>query len=179
MSRIGKMPVGIPAGVKIDVAKEIVNVEGPKGKLSVKLLDGIVITVENDNAVISRKSESKRVRAFHGLVRKLLYNAVIGVSDGFTKNLLVNGVGYRAEVKDKFLILSLGYSNPIEFYIPDGITITCEGNNKIVVNGIDKQLVGQTSAEIRSLRPPEPYKGKGVKYEDEIIVRKVGKAGVS
>lgn len=179
MSRIGKMPVSIPQGVKIDIKPEQVKVEGPKGILEVKTLPGIECKVDGEEIVVSRNNEIKRTRAFHGLFRKLLYNAVEGVSQGFSKNLIINGVGYRAEVDKDILILNLGYSNPVHYLIPEGIQIVCDGNTKMTVSGIDKQKVGQISAEIRSIRPPEPYKGKGVRYENEVIIRKVGKAGVT
>ena len=179
MSRIGKMPVAIPQGVKIEIQAEEVKVEGPKGVLEVKALPGIECKVAGEEIVVTRSNEIKRTRAFHGLFRKLLFNAVTGVSQGFSKTLLINGVGYRAEVDGDMLILNLGYSNPVHFHIPEGIQVACEGNTKMTVSGIDKQKVGQVSAEIRSIRPPEPYKGKGVRYENESIIRKVGKAGVT
>jgi large subunit ribosomal protein L6 len=178
MSRIGKQPVKIPQGVKVNVEKGVMNVEGPKGTLSQDFLPVISVKVEDSNVVVSRKNESKRCKSLHGLYRNLLNNMVLGVSQGFTKVLLINGVGYRAEVQGKILILNLGYSNPVEFPIPDDLTITCESQNRIVVSGIDKQKVGHTAAQIRSIRPPEPYKGKGVRYENEQVRRKVGKAGV-
>jgi large subunit ribosomal protein L6 len=179
MSRIGKMPVAIPQGVKVDIKPEEVTIEGPKGSLAVKSLPGVECKLEGEEIVVTRNNEIKRTRAFHGLFRKLLLNAVLGVSEGFSKTLLINGVGYRAEVDKDMLILNLGYSNPVHYHIPEGINIVCESNTKIVVSGIDKQQVGQVSAEIRSVRPPEPYKGKGVRYENESIIRKVGKAGVA
>jgi len=178
MSRIGKIPVEIPQGVKISVGKNEFTVTGPKGTLTQDYKPEIEIKVEDNSATVTRKNEMKSTRAFHGLYRNLLQNMVIGVTKGFSKTLLVNGVGYRAEVKGKLLVMNLGYSNPIEFEISDDLTITCDGTNKVIVSGIDKQRVGHVSAEIRSLRPPEPYKGKGVKYEDEIIKRKIGKSGV-
>jgi large subunit ribosomal protein L6 len=138
----------------------------------------VAIEVGDGSVTVHRQNDSKRARSMHGLYRNLVNNMVIGVSSGFTKVLLINGVGYRAEVQDKILVLNLGYSNPVEYPIPDDLTISCEGPTKITVEGIDKQRVGQTSAEIRSIRPPEPYKGKGVRYEDEYVRRKVGKAGV-
>jgi len=179
MSRIGKMPITLPKGVTLDIKKDIVTVKGPKGELSIKTLPNIEAAVDGDTVVCTRNEENKKTRAFHGLFRKLIENAVKGVSDGFSKTLIINGVGYRAEVNGEFLTLNLGYSNPIDYYIPENISIQTEGNNKIIVSGISKELVGQTSAEIRSLRPPEPYKGKGIRYENEMITRKVGKAGVA
>ncbi|MDC7243232.1 MAG: 50S ribosomal protein L6 [Pleomorphochaeta sp.] len=177
MSRIGKMPVALPAGVKVNVNDGILSVEGPKGKLTQKVREEVTFDVQKEQVVVTRKDESKASRSYHGLYRQLLNNMIEGVTKGFSKTLIVNGVGYRAEVKGKLLVLNLGYSNIIEFVIPEGITIAVEGQNKVIVSAIDKQLVGQTAAEIRSLRKPEPYKGKGVKYEDEVIRRKVGKSG--
>ncbi len=178
MSRIGNMPVAIPEKVKVEFTPGFLKVEGPKGTLEQEVKGGIEVELQDSMAVVKRNSELKKVRALHGLYRKLLSNMVIGVSEGFSKVLLISGVGYRAEVRDKELVLNLGYSNPIEYYIPEDIQIEVEGNNRVKVSGIDRQRVGQVSAEIRSLRPPEPYKGKGIKYEDETIRRKIGKAGV-
>lgn len=178
MSRIGKMPIQIPDGVKISVAKNTVTVEGAKGKLSQDYRSVVEITLEDRVCTVSRKSESREARAMHGLYRKLIHNMVVGVSEGFTKVLLVNGVGYRAELRGGVLVLNLGYSNPIEYPIPEGITITVEGNNRIVASGADRWQLGQACAEIRSFRPPEPYKGKGIRYENEYVRRKIGKTGV-
>ena len=178
MSRVGKLPVQIPDGVKVEVKGNTVTVEGPKGKLTQDFNSNVEIKVEDSQLMVDRTNESKAARSYHGLYRQLCQNMVIGVSQGFTKSLLINGVGYRAEVKGDILHLNLGFSNQIEFVIPEGITITTEGTNKVIITGTQKQLVGQISSEIRSLRPPEPYKGKGVKYEDERIVRKIGKSGV-
>ncbi len=178
MSRIGKLPVEIPKGVKVNVNGSVVEVEGPKGKLSQELKGEISIKIEDTTLQVERGSESKQDRAYHGLYRKLIDNMVTGVNTGFTRTLLINGVGYRAEVQGKILVLNLGYSNIIEYVINDDITITMEGNNKVIITGIDKQKVGQAAAEIRSLRPPEPYKGKGIIYEDEQLRRKIGKSGV-
>ena len=178
MSRIGKLPIEIPKGVKVEVKENTVFVEGPKGKLAQEFNSDVTIKVENDQILVDRTSETKEARSFHGLYRQLCQNMVTGTSQGFSRTLLINGVGYRAEVKGDILHMNLGFSNPIEFLIPEGITITCDGQNKVIVSGTEKQLVGQVSSEIRSIRPPEPYKGKGVKYEDERIVRKIGKSGV-
>ncbi|MBN2049467.1 MAG: 50S ribosomal protein L6 [Spirochaetales bacterium] len=178
MSRIGKLPVEIPSGVTVSVGEHSFTVKGPKGELTQEYKPDVQINVQEGIAEVVTTKETLQAGAYHGLYRKLLSNMVTGVSQGFSKTLLINGVGYRAEVKGDILVLNLGYSNPIYFQIPSDLQITCEGANKVVVSGIDKQKVGQTSAEIRSLRPPEPYKGKGVKYEDEIIRRKIGKAGV-
>jgi len=172
------MPVSIPEKVKVEFTPGLLKVEGPKGTLEQEVKGGIVVELQDSVALVKRNSELKKVRALHGLYRKLLSNMVIGVSEGFSKVLLISGVGYRAEVQDKELVLNLGYSNPIEYCIPEDIQIEVEGNNKVKVSGIDRQRVGQVSSEIRSLRPPEPYKGKGIKYEDEAIRRKIGKAGV-
>ena len=178
MSRIGKIPVKVPAGVKVTFAGEVMTVEGPKGKLSQKYHQ--VISFENKGAeiVVSRANEEKQTKAFHGLYRNLLNNMVIGVTSGFSKTLVITGVGYRAEVQGKILVMSLGYSNDIYFGIPDGVAITADAGGKVTVNGIDKQRVGELAAQIRKLRPPEPYKGKGIRYENEKIRRKVGKSGV-
>ncbi len=178
MSRVGKLPINIPNGVKVEVKDSFVKVEGPKGTIEQEFLSAVTIKVEDNLVVVERRDDSKDSRSFHGLYRQLVQNMVTGVSNGFQKVLLVSGVGYRAEVKDNILHLNLGYSNPIEYVIPEEVTITVEGQNKVFVNGIDKQRVGQVSSEIRSLRPPEPYKGKGIKYEDERIKRKIGKSGV-
>jgi large subunit ribosomal protein L6 len=177
MSRIGKMPITVPADVKVSVDGNLVSVEGPKGKLVQEYRPEVSITVENGVVTVSPKQESRKARGFHGLYRQLVMNMVTGVSTGFSKTLLISGVGYRAEAKGKVLYLNLGYSSQIEFMVSDDVTIACEGQNKIIISGIDKQRVGQTAAEIRSLRPPEPYKGKGIKYDNETIKRKIGKSG--
>lgn len=177
MSRIGKIPVDLPKGVTINITDTLITVEGPKGKEVQDYQPQVGIAVEGKSVVVTRKDDSKKARAYHGLYRQLIQNMVTGVTAGYTRTLLVNGVGYRAELKGKTLFLSLGYSNQIEFMVSDDVQIVCEGQNKIIVTGINKQRVGQTAAEIRSLRPPEPYKGKGIKYEDEMIKRKIGKSG--
>ncbi len=177
MSRIGKLPVNIPQGVTVNLQKSLVSVEGPKGKLE-QVIDPLVeVEVQDDQVVVRRRNDSKKARAYHGLYRKLVSNMVVGVSTGFSKKLLINGVGFRAEVKGKSLVLNLGYSNPIEYMFDNDIDIVVD-NNKITVSGANRERVGQVSAEIRSIRPPEPYKGKGVRYEDEYVRRKVGKSGV-
>ena len=178
MSRIGKMPVEIPQGVKINVTSSKITVEGPKGKLEQDVVPEIKFIIADDIVTVTRKNESKRVRSLHGLYRSLLNNMIIGVSKGFTKELQINGVGYRAEVKGKSLILNLGYSNPIDYPIQDGIEIKVEANTRLTVNSIDKQQLGHVCSIIRGFRPPEPYKGKGVKYKEEIIRRKIGKSGI-
>jgi len=178
MSRIGKIPVKVPKGVKVSFANEVMTVEGPKGKLSQKYHPVIKFEDKGEEIIVSRPSEEKQIKAFHGLYRNLLNNMVTGVSTGFSRTLIVTGIGYKAEVQGKVLMLSLGYSSDIYVGIPDGITITADPNGKIVVSGIDKQKVGELASQIRKLRKPEPYKGKGVRYENEHIRRKVGKSGV-
>ncbi len=178
MSRIGKLPIEIPQGVKISVTDNLITVEGPKGKLTQDYKPEVTIKVGDKEVVVERVNDSKSARAYHGLYRQLISNMITGVSKGFTRSLLVNGVGYRAEVKNNVLFLNLGFSTQIEYVISKDVSISCEGQNKIIVSGIDKQKVGQACSEIRSLRPPEPYKGKGIKYEDENIRRKIGKSGI-
>ncbi len=178
MSRIGKAPVAIPSGVEINVSGDDVVVKGPKGELTQTLPEGITIEVADGNVNVSRETDERSQRALHGLMRSLINNMVIGVSDGFRKDLEIVGVGYRANQKGPAkLELSLGYSHTINVEAPDGITFDVPEPTKVGVVGIDKQAVGQVAAEIRSLRKPEPYKGKGVKYVGERIIRKAGKAG--
>ncbi|MDR1788300.1 MAG: 50S ribosomal protein L6 [Treponema sp.] len=177
MSRIGKVPVKVPKGVKVSAVDGLLTVEGPKGKLTQKYHPVISFEDTGEEIVVSRPNDEKQTKAFHGLYRNLLNNMVTGVSAGFTKVLVVTGVGYRAEVQGKILILSLGYSNDIYVGVPEGLTVTVEGA-KVTVAGIDKQKVGEFAAQVRKLREPEPYKGKGVSYENEKIRRKVGKSGV-
>ena len=177
MSRIGKMPIAVPAGVTVDIAENNkVTVKGPKGTLERVLPSEMEITVEGAEILVKRPNDLKRNKALHGLTRTLINNMVVGVTDGYTKTLEVNGVGYRAQKQGKKLVLSLGYSHPVEIEDPEGLTTTVE-DNKIMVSGIDKEKVGQYAAEIRSTRAPEPYKGKGIKYDYEVIRRKVGKTG--
>jgi large subunit ribosomal protein L6 len=179
MSRIGRMPIEIPDGVTLTVDNNRIVVKGAKGELSQHYHGSLVtVSLEDKICTVERKNETKQAKSMHGLYRKLIHNMVLGVSEGFSKVLLVNGVGYRAELRADVLVLNLGYSNPIEYPVPEGITITVEGNNRIVVSGADRQQVGQVSAEIRSLRPPEPYKGKGIRYENEYVRRKIGKTGI-
>ena len=178
MSRVGKLPIEIPKGVKVNLNNSVVEVEGPKGKLTQEIKGDISLNIEDSQVVVECNSQTKQNRSYHGLYRKLLQNMVTGVSNGFSKTLLINGVGYRAELKGKILALNLGYSNMIEFMINDDVSVNLEGNNKVIISGIDKQKVGQAAAEIRSLRPPEPYKGKGIVYENENLRRKIGKSGV-
>jgi len=178
MSRIGKIPVKVPSGVKVSFANEVMTVEGPKGKLSQKYHPIIQFEDKGAEIIVSRPNEEKQIKAYHGLYRNLLNNMVTGVSAGFSRTLIVTGVGYKAEVKGPLLVLSLGYSSDIYVGIPEGITVTADPNGRIVINGIDKQKVGELASQIRKLRSPEPYKGKGIRYENEKIRRKVGKSGV-
>jgi large subunit ribosomal protein L6 len=177
MSRIGKLPIAIPAGVKVIYSAPEIRVEGPKGKLSRSIMDGVAVELDDKAVTVTRADDSNKSRAAHGLTRTLINNMVIGVSKGFETALEINGVGYRAEVKGDVLNLSLGYSHPINFQLPAGISVEVEKMTKLKVLGIDKELVGQTAAKIRDFRGPEPYKGKGVKYADETILRKAGKTG--
>ena len=178
MSRIGRMPIAIPAGVTVEVAENNkVTVKGPKGTLERMLPVEMEIKVEGDQVLVSRPNDLKKMKSFHGLTRTLIHNMVVGVTDGFEKKLEVNGVGYRAAKSGKKLTLNLGYSHPVEMTDPEGIETVVDGQNLIIVKGIDKEKVGQFAAEIRDQRRPEPYKGKGIKYADETIRRKVGKTG--
>lgn len=177
MSRIGKLPVAIPAGVKVSLDGSQMTVQGPKGTLSQELHERMIIAIETDQIVVSRPTEAKQDTALHGLTRALINNMVVGVTDGFKRDLEINGVGYRAEISGKVLTLSLGYSHPVVYELPEGISVEVEKQTKLSVRGIDKQLVGSAAAKIRSFRQPEPYKGKGIKYADERILRKAGKAG--
>ena len=178
MSRIGRMPIAVPAGGTVDIAENNKGtVKGPKGTLERVLPAEMTIKLENDEIVVTRPNDLKKMKSLHGLTRSLLNNMVIGVTEGYQKELEVNGVGYRAQKKGKVLTLSLGYSHPVEMEDPDGVEVEVEGQNKIIVKGIDKEKVGQYAAEIREKRAPEPYKGKGIKYADEVIRRKVGKTG--
>lgn len=175
MSRIGKNPVPIPSGVKFNRSGGVITVEGPKGKLTQKIESIISTEVSENEVVFKRPSDSKQHRAKHGLYRALVANMVKGVTEGFTKTLEIDGIGYKVEKSGRGVTLTLGFSHPIVVFPPEGVEIKVEAANKIFVSGIDKQLVGQVAAKIRSLRPPEPYKGKGIKYEGEYIRRKAGK----
>ena len=178
MSRIGKMPIAIPAGVTVDIAENNkVTVKGPKGTLERVLPEEMDIKVEGSEVIVSRPNDLKKMKSLHGLTRTLIYNMVVGVTEGYEKKLEVNGVGYRAQKQGKKLVLSLGYSHPVEMEAPEGITFDLTDANHIVVRGIDKELVGQVANEVRSKRPPEVYRGKGIKYATEHIRRKEGKAG--
>ena len=177
MSRIGRMPIAVPAGVTVDIAENNqVTVKGPKGTLTRVLPAEMDIKLEGDQVVVTRPNDLKRMKSLHGLTRTLINNMVVGVTEGYAKKLEVNGVGYRAAKQGKKLTLNLGYSHPVETEDPEGIETTVEGA-KIIVKGINKEKVGQYAAEIREKRAPEPYKGKGIKYADEVIRRKVGKTG--
>lgn len=178
MSRIGRMPIAVPAGVTVDIAENNkVTVKGPKGTLERVLPAEMDIKMEDGQIVVTRPNDLKKMKSLHGLTRTLINNMVVGVTTGYTKVLEINGVGYRAAKQGNKLVLSLGYSHPVEMVDPEGVTTTLDGQNKITVSGIDKEKVGQYAAEIRDKRRPEPYKGKGIKYADEVIRRKVGKTG--
>ncbi len=178
MSRIGRLPVKIPKGVKVTVEGSRVRIEGPKGKVAQECAPEVTVAVEGDQLVVTRADDSQKAKSLHGLYRNLLKNILIGLSDGFSKVLTISGVGYKAEVKGKSLVLSLGYSTPVEYPIPDGIAMEVEANTRVIVKGSDRQRVGQIASEIRSFRKTEPYKGKGIKYENEYVRRKVGKSGI-
>ncbi|NLM05622.1 MAG: 50S ribosomal protein L6 [Tissierellia bacterium] len=178
MSRIGLKPIDLPKGVEIKVGEEnMVEVKGPKGTLSQQLPKEMEISIEDGVLNVARPSETKRNRAFHGLTRTLIHNMVVGVTDGFEKVLEIEGTGYRAQKNGKVLNLTLGFSHPLDLTDPEGIEVEVPAQNKIIVRGIDKQLVGNYAAKIRGYRPPEPYKGKGIRYQGEYIRRKVGKTG--
>ena len=178
MSRIGKLPIAIPAGVDVKLEEgNLLTVKGPKGTLTRKLSADMNIAVEDNQIVVTRPNDLKKNKSLHGLTRALIYNMVTGVTEGYSKVLEINGVGYRATKAGNKLTLLLGYSHPVEMIDPEGVESIVEGTNKITVTGIDKEKVGQYAAEIRFKRPPEPYKGKGIKYSTEHIRRKVGKAG--
>ena len=178
MSKVGKLPVAIPAGVTVTVANGLIAVKGPKGELKQSFHDEIEIKIEGSEVLLTTKNDAKQTNAYHGLYRSLINNMVKGVTDGFTKTLVITGVGYRAEVKGKELVMNLGYSSDYIAIIPDGLTVVATPDGKLTVTGIDKQLVGEFCSQIRKLRKPEPYKGKGIRYETEVIRRKVGKTGV-
>ena len=178
MSRIGRMPIAIPAGVTVTIAENNkVTVKGPKGTLERVLPAEMSIKEEDGQIIVTRPSDLKKMKSLHGLTRTLINNMIVGVTAGYEKKLEINGGGYRAQKQGKKLVLSLGYSHPVEMEDPEGLESTMEGQNVIIVKGIDKEKVGQYAAEIRDKRRPEPYKGKGIKYADEVIRRKVGKTG--
>jgi large subunit ribosomal protein L6 len=175
MSRIGKKPVLIPSGVKVQVEGSLVRAEGPRGKLSQPMPAGLRATVDGGKVTIAREGEDRKMRALHGLARALIANMVSGVKDGFEKKLEIVGIGYRAQTQGRNIQISLGYSHPVIFPLPEGITAEIDKQTAITLRGADKSLLGQTAARLRALRKPDPYKGKGIKYADEVIRRKVGK----
>lgn len=177
MSRIGKLPIEIPKGVTINYTDSNLIVKGPKGELRRNLTSDLIIDISEEKLTVSREDDSPKSRAAHGLVRTLINNMVTGVTNGYQTDLEINGVGYRAELKGQELVLSLGFSHPVVYQLPEGITIEVDKMTKLSVKGIDKELVGHTAAKIRSFRGPEPYKGKGIKYSTETILRKAGKTG--
>lgn len=179
MSRIGKLPIAVPQGVDVVLDKKTIKIKGPGGELVREIHPNITVKIVNGSIIASRPNDSSLNKSFHGLMRTLINNMVIGVTKGYQKVLQINGVGYRSTLSGKSLTLHLGYSKPVEYPIPEGIKFEVTKNNEIIVKGINKQKVGQVAAEIRNLRPPEPYKGKGIKYADEKIVRKSGKAAAS
>jgi large subunit ribosomal protein L6 len=176
MSRVGKLPIQIPSGVTITVDPDFVTVAGPKGTLKQFTMPGVTVTVEDNQVVVTRANDEPKIRAKHGLMRALVNNMVVGVSTGFSKKLEINGVGFRVMLQGADLKFNLGFSHDVIYKLPEGITATVEQNN-ITVTGVSKQQVGQVAAEIRALKKPEPYKGKGIKYADEVIIRKSGKSG--
>ncbi len=178
MSRIGRLPIPIPSGVKVDITDSTVKVTGPKGSLSLTITPGIGVAVAKDKIVLSIETQSKNASALEGLARSLINNMVTGVSKGFEKALELVGVGYRAEMKGSALQFILGYSHPVVYEVPKGIKATVDKQTRIVLEGIDKQLVGETAAIIRGFKPPDPYKAKGIKYADEVIKKKIGKKGI-
>ena len=177
MSRIGKRPIPIPKGVTVTINGQTVTVKGSKGELTRELPDSIAFAQEGEEIVVARKNESRVARQCHGLVRTLIANMVEGVANGYQKKLEIQGVGYRASLKGQKLVMALGYSHPVEFDPPDGIKFAVEGNTNVTISGIAKEVVGNTAARVRAARPPEPYKGKGVRYSGEQVRRKAGKAG--
>ncbi len=177
MSRIGKLPVAIPAGVTVTFANGVLTVKGAKGTLEQKVVGDIDVKVEGAEALVVKKTDSAELEAKHGLYRALLHNMVVGVTQGYTKTLKVNGVGWKVAKQGNKVVLNVGYSHPVDFVEPAGISLTCPTPNEIVVSGIDKTLVGQTAANIRTIRIPEPYHGYGIAYSDEVIERKEGKTG--
>ncbi len=178
MSRIGKLPIPVPSGVNVKIDGQKVTVKGSKGELKIDVMDTVEVVMEDNTITLNNRVESRKVNAFRGLTRSLISNMVVGVEKGFQKNLIIEGVGYKANVSGSNLTLNVGYSNPVEFKIPKGVNVAVDGN-KITLDSIDKDLLGLTAAKIRQVRKPEPYKGKGIRYEDEHIVRKVGKSGAT
>lgn len=179
MSRIGKMPIPVPAGIKVEIKGQNISITGKKGALSRTIHPEISVVLQDGEVLVSGGENNKKINAFRGLTRSLINNMVVGVDQGFKKVLIIEGVGYRASVSGKTLSLTVGYSNPVEFKLPDSVTGAVENNTKITLESIDKEILGMTASEIRSVRKPEPYKGKGIRYEDEHIVRKAGKTGAA
>ncbi len=177
MSRIGKLPIAIPAGVEVTIDGLLVTVKGPKGEMSREVRPEVNVKVENGQLVVTRDSDVAQIRAYHGLTRALLANMVTGVTTGFTRKLTIIGVGYRAAVQNNVLSLNVGKSHPVEMPAPEGVEVQCPTPTQIVVTGPDKEVLGEYAAKIRAQRPPEPYKGKGIRYEDEYVIRKAGKTG--
>ena len=179
MSRIGKQPIPVPAGVKIDLKDQQISVTGAKGTLNRKIIPEVEVVLEDNVITLNNRIDSSKVNAFRGLTRSLINNMVIGVTDGFRRVLVIEGVGYKASVSGSMLTLNVGYSNPVDFKLPKEVAASVDGNTKIVLESIDKELLGLTASRIRQIRKPEPYKGKGIRYENEHIVRKAGKAGAA
>jgi large subunit ribosomal protein L6 len=179
MSRVGKTPIAVPSGVKVKVSETLIEVEGPKGRLTSPVPPGIRFSLEGSHLVCRRSGDERQQRAWHGLARALAMNAVKGVTVGFSRELDIVGVGYRAQVEGKKVVLSLGYSHPVEYPIPEGISISVDRQTRVKVSGIDRQKVGQVAAEIRRLRRPDPYKQKGIRYVGEVLKKKAGKAGAT
>ncbi|MDR3254888.1 MAG: 50S ribosomal protein L6 [Synergistaceae bacterium] len=177
MSRIGRKPIPLPKGVDVKIDPGEVTVKGTKGLLSFGILPSITVSLSDGVLSVARANDQKNIRAAHGMTRAILSNMIVGVSQGFEKVLEIIGVGYRAQMQGKNLVLALGFSHPVEIVPPDGIELAVDGPTKVIIRGIDKQLVGQTAANIRGYRPPEPYKGKGIRYSGEYVIRKAGKAG--
>jgi large subunit ribosomal protein L6 len=177
MSRIGKLPVALPKGVTVDVENNVVTVKGPKGTLTQEMSKDLDIKIENEHVIVTRPNDEKPVKALHGLTRALIHNMVVGVTEGFNKTLVLEGVGYRAAKQGKKLVLTVGYSHPVEIEPLEGVEFEVPVATQIVISGIDKQKVGQMAAVVRAVREPEPYKGKGIRYSDEVVRRKEGKTG--
>jgi large subunit ribosomal protein L6 len=177
MSRVGKKPISIPDKTKVNYKDRVVTVQGKNGTLTQEIHPAVDVNIENDAINVISNDQSRKTVALQGMTRSLLNNMVLGVSKGFERVLEINGIGYRAELKGKSIVFNLGYSHPIDFPLPEGVSAQVDKNNVVKINGIDKQLIGQTAARIRQLRPPEPYKGKGIKYAEEHVMRKAGKTG--
>jgi large subunit ribosomal protein L6 len=177
MSRIGLLPINVPAGVEVDIDGQDVQIKGPRGELGLRVRNPISVIRENGTITVSRPNDERRNRSLHGLTRTLINNMVVGVTDGYTKRLEIRGVGYRAAMDGETLVISVGFSHPVRMQPLEGVDFAVEGNNQILVSGVDKQLVGEMAARIRRVRPPEPYKGKGIRYAGEFVRQKAGKAG--